>query len=430
MGGPLGALIGANFISNDVFSLTGEPLVPTDIFTNEPTFATPIGGVAAKMLPEGDIEVFVLVSNSQFTDPQGGAPTPQNRLYRGVVQPDGTVVEEPTLIQTFTNNFEKPQFTGFATLGGDFYATAIELEANNINTDFTTLNKVDPVTGDIERIASFGGFIEFGLGGSDSRGRLVLLVSSFIDDFESPSNFLLGDVALLEFDPRTGMITDAVWGGNGGFEVASGGFVDPMIDLEFLRDADSNGSDMNAGLGLAVQGNGVTFIADVDAIDSTRVQALFSVDFTPGGALGPNDPHLLNIDVVEQGTSSSIFLDIPIGLSAVNPGAATGPRGPMSDPGPMGIDRTTIDPLFADVSYTQRALDSGAVEALFLDAFLRSAQDPMGCVNSNLISMVGPTLQNRVEQTSGIGRASYDLRVGLSPGDPCSSVVGPPGVAQ
>jgi hypothetical protein len=222
-----------------------------------------------------------------------------------------------------------------------------------------------------------------------------MFVSAF-SDFESPSNFLLGDVALVEFDPRTNMITDAVWGGSGAFEPVPGAFIDPQINLDDLRDGVE--ADRQVGLGLAVVGNNVHFIVDINDVNNNRVEVLVDLDFAPGS--GSNSgPRLLSIESLELTESNPTFFDIPIGLSAINPGNATGPRGPMSDPGPGGIDRNTIDPLFADVAYTQSALDSGAVQALFLDAFLRSAQDPMGCVNSNLMSMVGPTLQARVEQT-------------------------------
>ena len=184
------------------------------------------------------------------------------------------------------------------------------------------------------------------------------------------------------------------------------------------------GSGGPSGLGLAFDNDQLVFTIDLDDAQGQRVQAFFRVDFD--SALNPTAARLESAQVITTSGQGGVMFDVPLGLTTINSGVAAGPIGPLFNPGNSGIDRRTIDPMFASVSYSQRALDSGAVEALFLDAFLRSAQDPMGCVDSSLMAMVLPALRSHVEETSGIGRTSHELRSMITSDHPCFSIAGPP----
>ncbi len=406
-----------DFVSRELISAdrSATDFNPTLLLDNVPGLQTPSGGLAARQIGDGLVEVYHINSNFDFDPMNGATSAPVNRLYRTVYNADGTgTVPQFQLIGTFRDTAQDTLIGGLAGIGDSLYGTAIELSANDGLRDPFIIVRLDVGNESIERVASFGIELEDAIAATD-KGTLWVAGERLGD--RPPTNQLLGDVIFIEFDPRNRLIVNAFDGAQGGLGIAPGANIDPAIDLDDLMDDGDPGNDGEAGTG----GLGFAFlngqiIAGVDNATTANngTAGLFFFDAAPG--LAPSAPRFVQASVIGEG--------IPIGLTAIAPPGMAPPPVSLSNPGPMGIDNTSIDPLFAGVAYNQVALDSGVIETIFTDTFIRTAQDPMGCATSSLISMIPAALQNRVNQESGIGRATFDLRDGLGSEHPCFGAQG------
>jgi len=82
---------------------------------------------------------------------------------------------------------------------------------------------------------------------------------------------------------------------------------------------------------------------------------------------------------------------------------------------------TTINSVFAQLAYSEQALESGALERIFTEHFIETSMDPEQCAVSTVIQNVPGALLNNANTVNGIGRTAFQLRAPLMPDDACSA---------
>jgi len=232
----------------------------------------------------------------------------------------------------------------------------------------------------------FGGAVA--IGSAPARG--TLFASATIN----------GLVAIVELDPRNNYLADAYSAFGGQLAI------DPnTVNAAALPSFNS----VNLVSSIAYN-NGLLTVAGTRS--DTMGPVVFTVD--TAGTNGTSRPIV-----------GSTRLNNPAGGATGPIGAATTlssrPLAPLNlnDPG-GAIDMRGLSVQFADLAYSQRALNSGAVNAIARAAILNSASDPAGCASSpEIVNNLGPALQNRVAQRAGFGRAITDFRNSLTGGHPC-----------
>lgn len=232
----------------------------------------------------------------------------------------------------------------------------------------------------------FGGAVA--IGSAPARG--TLFASATIN----------GLVAIVELDPRNNYLADAY--------SAFGGQL--TIDPNTANAAALSSFNSVNLISSIAYNNGLLNVAGTRS--DTMGPVVFTVD--TAGTNGTSRPIV-----------GSTRLNNPAGGPTGPIGAATTlsarPLAPLSLTDPGGaIDMRGLSAQFADLAYSQRALNSGAVNAIARAAILNSASDPSGCASSSeILNNLGPALQNRVAQRAGFGRAITDFRNSLPGGHPC-----------
>lgn len=256
-----------------------------------------------------------------------------------------------------------------------------------------------------------------GLGGSDDRGSIFAAGlydgGPILRPGSGERGSLYTELALWEIDPRNKYVRDTWWGVNGDFNITAG----------------------------TVQGSGfsttafpnVTHIGDVAVIDRmVRISA--DVSFSaPGGAF---NTFYITVNPDARGASNPFVVSLLSGqgedvrgLTGDNEGSGfTPPPVALVTPGTGGVDSTTINPLFSQLSYSSRALDSGLIRAIYESHFLATANNASACqVSAVFTTQLPAALTAHAGHTSGIGRVTHDLRSPLAPGDACNApAISPP----
>ncbi len=238
-----------------------------------------------------------------------------------------------------------------------------------------------------------------GLGVSAGDSSLALGAAPARGTIFTP-NFSNG-FSIIEIDPRSNFLVDAWSTGSGQLQV----------DPNTLNNAPgfSAFSTVTSVSGIAVNNGLVTVTGAFASTGATP----FSFTIDPAGVNGTSRP-----TVPSTRSQPSSINRGPFGLAANLPAIGPLPAN-LSNPG-GAIDLRGLSAQFADLAYTQRALDSGVVAAMARTAIINSATDSSTCAGSSeLSSQLGPALQSRVNQRSGVGRAITDFRNALPGGHPC-----------
>jgi len=358
------------------------------------------GGVAANRLPNGQIEAWYL-----FGGVLGGDPPVQsfNELYRAVFPSNLTGTPQWQLVQDLSAGGQSaPEFNSLYYHGlayfntGDgfpLYAT-FEGTSGGVGPVAPRLAAISPTTGQVKDIMDFTVRLEGGLAAAHERGSVFLLADS--GEFAR-------DATVLEFDPRNNYLKNAWRASNGDLSGSSSTVFAGGTDQAFL----SNAFQVE---GLAFT-NGKLTIAS-RTVDSQAQLASALITFNPNGTNAPGSP---KIERVER-TNGQV-----VGLSEISQGT---PVASMALGNPEGgIDTTSINSLFAQLAYSQQALDSGFVQDVFSRHFFDTSIDPSGCAMSDLAKRIPNVLQTFVNTQAGIGRTAYELRhvMGqpIAPDHPC-----------
>jgi len=233
------------------------------------------------------------------------------------------------------------------------------------------------------------------IGATNSRGAFV---AGFLD---SSSGNLYSDLVLFQFDPRNGYVMNSWWGGNGDFEPGTNANIEPGFSFATHDQFERIG-------GVSVEDDGFVSIVGFGDVHANGIEA---------------DPFFLSFDVDaglvdEIGTTGQA--GHPIGISSIDEGMGEAFQMQTLMPvGTIDLDIAGINLAFARVAYSPQALQSGAIETIFTQHFIETAQDPVFCAIDSLVSMVPSELLRNANFQSGIGRTAYHLRNGLPANHPC-----------
>ncbi|MBL8762829.1 MAG: hypothetical protein JNM07_00990 [Phycisphaerae bacterium] len=296
--------------------------------------------------------------------------------------------------QAFSSSGRPIEFTGLGALGGELLATGFARGASGPREfrdgiiDLGT--RSSPVAQPIMDLRLATGF---GAASVNELGAFSIITAG------SRTARGRGSFSLIETDPRARLIITAFRGDRGDFE--------PTADTTF----DPPGFDINSiteFTSLARVGDVYLIAARALAADGSVTNVL--IEYASGATNGNGDPRVRRVAVnpdpgfVARSIAAQRRAD-PIAVPVI------------SDP-PGPVDTETISPLFAQLAYTQSALDSGLIEALLRQHVVETSADPAAAAASPAMASLSSLLGSHVNQTSGIGRATADFRGGLLSGHP------------
>lgn len=318
-------------------------------------------------------------------------------------------------VATFDLTNISATISGLAQLDNRLYTNLSPDDEN-----FDVLGRLEFGPNRIQPVMNLGIPFDSGLGVLSGRGT-VLTVGRLADTgiTNGTPGVLGANAALLELDPRNNYLRSAFSDVNDDFAFDPfGTFVlDPFVDPSFavITNQDVTGLARFAvtpgsfvGVTQDVLVLGITVNALVDGLPTT-----LSITYNTQASNTPGDPRVFVIT-----SSPTPVRDLASELR-VTPQA---PRALASAPG-FPID-TSLPALFAQLAYSQQALNSGVVERLARNQILETARDPIGCANSGALGGLGTPLQTYVDTRAGMGAAITAFRMGLPANHPCLAAPG------
>ncbi|HBS29681.1 MAG TPA: hypothetical protein DEB06_09585, partial [Phycisphaerales bacterium] len=358
------------------------------------------GGLAARQLPNGGVEAWYL-----FGGVVGGNPPVQsfNELYRATFPSNLAGEPQWALVRDFSAGgqseaeFNSLYFHGLAWFDvGDGFPLYASFEGVS-GGDATTASRlmaISPTTGQTRDIMDFTVPLEGGLASSHERGSVFVVADAGLQS---------RDASVLEFDPRNNYLKNAWTSSSGALGAAPETQFGSGTDASFL-----NNVFQTEGLSFA---KGKLTLAG-RTVDSQAQLASALVTFNPSATGSAGSPR---VERVER-TAGQV-----VGLSEVTSGSPA-PASVLANPA-GGVDTTSINTLFAQLAYSQQALDSGFVREVFSRHFFDTSIDPAGCAASTLAQRIPDVLQQFVNTQAGIGRAAFELRhvsgQPIAPNHPC-----------
>ncbi len=435
---------------------------------------TEVGGLAARGFDSDlRVEVFALGGGS-FTGGVEGQPFAFNELYKLTLRPDEDgnyvpdggwhlIADYADTIEGMPNNGVVP-LVGLASLGGGLYSVdasglftnfnsgdrgasgclldmyvdivSLEVPASGGSASFHTNTRVpiNPFAADVFGTGSQYFALPSALDGSNERGTIFAAISGLdvsefgaqtvvdrITDMGWAQQFFDGlpqfeqTFGFFEIDPRTQYLARTIYYGSGpgasdnpNLYIYQPGFEPLAFDGLAYEDGK-----------LVLTGRGQYYHGAADA-------------FSTGRYFLTIDPDTGEVEDFQPEVSGSGGLGRPIlGLAGSNYGNAhasltLAPQSP-------GFDDVTIDPVFAKLAYSNQAIGSFPVRdntsvievatplsALYTMHIVDTALDPEAAARSSALDRIPQVLVDHVEQTGGIGSATFDLRDPLPPGHPLS----------
>ncbi|MEZ6209798.1 MAG: hypothetical protein R3B46_00915 [Phycisphaerales bacterium] len=365
------------------------------------------GGYAARDAAGDAIELLYLDGGNAYSDGEIGI-IQYNNLYARTLNATAGISSGFSLIGNFDtgsgDGTPGPVLTGLATMGATIYATRHEYD--NIESALVRLNTSNNT---ITTFAEFPGASVQAAATAPDIGALYLagLYAAATPNPAARYNNLF----LMSIDPRTTavggspspLILDTFWGQAGDFAIRTGtaqgqGFsVGTFDQVERVN-------------GLAYDGHFLQLGAFAGS-DGAEGRDAFFITYHPDATNSQLDPHITALDV---SFSAGIA-----GLATAAEGVIPSTSHSIIDPQDGQVDLVTINSFFARLSYTDEALSSGLIQDIFTEHFIATADNPVGCANSALISMIPGALSDNAGLANGIGRTAFQLRNGLPAGDPC-----------
>ncbi len=291
--------------------------------------------------------------------------------------------------------------TGLGALGNDLFAVQ---DLGSLTSDQIVQLTLDGKGDlDIEPVMNLGIQLDDSLAGITPAG--VLLVGGRLPTglgSNGAAGILGANGVLLEVDPRINYLSGATSDLDGSLAVL------PTTDIEAGLVIDS--VQRITGISLVIDVTGtplllVTTSATVGGIPNVPIVNIFTLD-------DQGNPQLA---VVRRSTFRFE------GLASESRGAVGESTVLAPAPSPSQIDQN-VDALFADLAYSQSAVDSGVMERLIANQIVQTADDPAACASSvELMANLAAAIAAHIDQRAGAGAAIFDFRSGLSSGHPCEA---------
>ncbi len=316
----------------------------------------------------------------------------------GQISPFSTV----GLVQTPSLGGVPAVLTGLAVLDGVLYANQSKTTFSS-NTKFPKIVSIDPNA----RIPASTEVMDIrmhtkGLAASDRRGSLFAV--GLYDGGALRPGAPAGDrgntyqnLALWEIDPRNKYVKNTWWGDAGDFNATAGTVNGVGFSLPTFPTVGHIGDAATAGRYVVIAAD-VSFSAPGGAFNS------FYITVNPD-ASGANSPFVVRRDTANGEDVRALAGEIETGFFPA-------PTVTLANPG-GGVDSTTINPLFAQTSYSSRSLRSGLLQAVYSAHFLATANNSAMCAGDAVFAQIPTALSNNAGKTNGIGRATFDLRNSL-----------------
>lgn len=217
---------------------------------------------------------------------------------------------------------------------------------------------------------------------------------------------IYGNLAMWEIDPRNKYVKNTWWGDASDFNISAGTVQGPGYSTTTFPTIGHIGDAATVGRYVVISAD-VSFTPPGGAFNS------FYITVNPD-AVGANSPFVVRLD-------SGNGEDIRALAGVAETAPITAPSVTLVDPGAGGIDNTSINSLFAQTSYSTRALQSGLIRAIYESHFLATANNAAACQADTVFTTQLPiALTNRAGQTNGIGRVTFDLRNPLAVNHVCN----------
>ncbi|TVQ60471.1 MAG: hypothetical protein EA379_08060 [Phycisphaerales bacterium] len=402
----------------------------------------PMGGLAARALPNGDVQVFYAFGGVSLSG--GTSSWAYNQVYSLIIPADTTIDDIPIFDPSwdFVGRYASGEldtgsgfpnvFNSITTFGNDLYALTQDF---NIDSQFFSptpsrfVRLTDTMVGDsggvyfdIDDAMNLGLRRMGGLDGSNQQGRISLGAQHdrLLPPDRSGGGFsLFDDLAVVQADPRNRYVSNTFWGAT--TEII------PTVDTAFSPTLDEGSLIFGAQriIGLVNGTSSTEFVfaveIDIDALGVgkfvTEQTVLFlTIDFGASNSAG--DPVLRKVElggpsVLAAGGLNIGFLGSPVTLF---------------DPNDGKVELQAIDELFARTAYSQQALQSGLIRDLVLQEILNSdaVSDPdLKAFDSTYVARLDEALLDNVDFVDGVGRAVFQFFTNLVPGDPFGITPGP-----
>lgn len=398
--------------SGDLFSdFDYPPTVSTTPFSlgGGTAFLEPDVGLATSYSLIGDISIYYIAGGE--LDPMTQLPiSATNNLYAASIPASTGVFSGFSLlatIQTPDLGGVPAVLTGLGVLGGELYASRSRYEFNAVQMD-PAIARINISTAQSIDVMALG-MTTKGLAASDRRGSLF--AAGLYDGMGSPRGAggtrgnSYDNLALWEIDPRNKYVKNTWWGFNGDFNFSASTIQDASYSQASFPTIGHIGD-------VASVGRHVVISADVSFTGGEAFNS-FYITVNPDGTGSTSNPFVARLaggngeDVralAGELEASSFFTAAPVPL--MNPAG--------------GVDNTSINPLFAQTAYSQRALNSGLIQAVYSAHFLATSNSAAVCQGDAVFSQIPTALANHVNQVNGIGRATFDLRNPLASNHPCA----------
>jgi len=282
-----------------------------------------------------------------------------------------------------------PELHGLASLGNQLFVSGSVGEAGRIG-----ISMLDPSTGNLSLAidAPFLGGLNntAAIGSSNERGTVFV-----------PAQIGIGAglprFALLEFDPRNNLLTDA-------YTIDSG-----RLTL--------SGDTLNSASGFS----DFSQIESVDAIAYN--QGAITVAATATGVSGPvvftinqsgdNSPGRPSVTRVNPLPARRFGFAGQLPIQPLPPATIPNPAFPG------GIDMRGMSAQFANLAYTTQAFATGVPTSFVRAGVLAAARDAAACGASTELANIGPFVQGNTNLRAGIGRSVTQFRQSLPAMHPC-----------
>jgi hypothetical protein len=322
------------------------------------------------------------VSRSGLIPDGAGAVAAATALFSlDLDNPAATFVEETT----FGSEGSRTVLTGLGSIGARLFGAGFEVGDETIDHVYELFPQADT----LKRAMTLPGFEIGGVGGSTERGSLFLGGRLALADGSN-------QFAVLEVDPRTNYMINAFGGTDAEFTPGAGTFVAPGVDPSSIDNV-----------------TGLAYVDGVVVMSATAlvggVQKSVLIQYDPTASNSAADPRLRRIDLADASLIDA--------LASERGGLPSRARPLANPPGP--IDTTSINPMFAQMAYSEAALRNDVLSRMVASEIISSAEDPSRCAASGALDALPAILRNHVDKVAGVGRTVAEFRGSLPIDHPC-----------
>lgn len=322
------------------------------------------------------------VSRSGLIPDGSGAVGASTTLFSlNLDDPTSTLVQETT----FGSEGAKTVLTGLGSISARLYGSGFNVGDETID----HIYELFPAANTLTRVMTLPGLEIGGIGGSNERGSLFVAGRLALADGS-------GQFTVLEVDPRTNYMINAFGGTDAELTPGAGTFVSPGVDPTSIDNV-----------------SGLAYVDGVVVMSATAlvggVQRSVILQYDPTASNDSGDPRLRRIDI-----GDAVVIDA---LASERGGKTALPTRLSNPAGP--IDTTTINPMFAQMAYSEAALRNDVLSRMVASEIISTAEDPSRCSASGALDALPSILRNHVDKVAGVGRTVAEFRGSLPIDHPC-----------